>query len=205
MTTYYLAEEPFYSIQGEGLRTGSPTVFIRMAGCNATPDFQCWKWCDSKFSRRRGLTWELALTEAQIANRISLLPRVEWVCITGGEPMLQDLGPLVQELIVRDLQIQVETNGTVEPLGIYGVHHYTVSPKTPHVLPFYWGMAKEAKFVVAEEADLRRVQYPKCFWGQVFLQPESNKPEAVAICLAALKERPEWRLSLQIHKIIGVS
>jgi len=119
--------------------------------------------------------------------------------------MLQDLGPLVRELAIRDLQIQVETNGTVEPQGVYGIHHYTVSPKTPHVPPFYWGIAKEAKFVIAEEADLQRVQYPSYFRGQVFLQPCNNDPEAVGLCLEALKGHPGWCLSLQIHKIIGVS
>lgn len=200
---YFLAEEPFWSIQGEGLRTGEPTTFIRLAGCNADYTFQCWKWCDSKFARTT--EGALELTEAQIIDLVSILPHTEWVCITGGEPMLQDIGPLTRELIGRGFQIQVETNGTAGPQGIYHIHHYTLSPKTPNTHPFYWGVAKEVKFVIATLEDLKHVAYPSHFWGQVFLQPMNNDPVAVNLCLEALKEHPRWRLSLQIHKIIGVA
>lgn len=204
MSSYFLAENPFWSIQGEGLRTGEPTVFIRLAGCNVTSDFWCYEWCDTKFARTT--KGALELTVADIVRLIAREPKAKWVCITGGEPLLQDLRPLSYELACRDFRIQVETNGTIEPpVGLLElVDHWTVSPKTPHVEEVYWGVAKEFKWVINEESDLERIQVPDSYWGQVFLQPMNNNPAAVNLCLDALKEHPRWRLSMQIHKILGV-
>lgn len=200
MSKYYLAEAPFWSIQGEGLRTGSPTIFIRLAGCNADESFQCWKFCDTKWARvKKGSP---QVSAENIIRMIKRLPKTEWVDITGGEPNTYDLSYLVKLLKDEGYLIQVETNGTL--YQDIPIDHWTVSPKTSYVEEIYWGVAKEFKWVVSEEEDLERIQIPNYYWGKTYLQPNSNHPKAIEICLEALKEHPNWALSLQIHKILGV-
>lgn len=205
--TYYLAEPPFWSIQGEGLRSGEPTVFVRMAGCNANPSFRCWRWCDSKFARSAEVPPELEFTLGDLLTVVSLPPLARWVCITGGEPLLQDLRSLVDALYKHGFIVQVETNGTVSPPEDLCIDHWTVSPKTEHVAPEFLVLAKEVKFVVSCEEDLRFAHLSSVPFGTHvarFLQPCSNSPEAVKLCFEDLKAYPTWRLSLQIHKLIGV-
>lgn len=206
MTTYYLAEEPFWSIQGEGLRTGSPTIFLRLAGCNADHTFQCWDWCDSKFARSQ--EGSLKYSVDTICALCTRLPAVRWVCITGGEPLLQGLHALCSCLKNCGYKVQVETNGTIEPPQHLRVDHWTVSPKTPLIRSTLYRAAAEFKFVIAQLADLdhvrRYVTNRLTFETEIFLQPQNNEPEAIALCLEALREHPDWRLSLQIHKLIGV-
>ena len=200
MGKYYLAEDPFYSIQGEGLRTGSPTIFIRLAGCNADESFQCWKFCDTKWARvKKGSPQVSAET---ILGMVQKLPSA-WVCITGGEPLTYDLVPLLKILNKAGYFIQVETNGTLEPIDDGLVDHWTVSPKAD-INEMFWGIANEFKWVVSTIEDIGRIQIPPFYWGQTFLQPNDNNHAAVEVCLEVLKRHPDWRLSLQIHKILGV-
>jgi len=198
---YTLAELPFWSLQGEGLRTGEPTIFIRLAGCNADNSFWCWSWCDTKFARNPEGIGEFRIQE--ILGLIASLPRSEWICLTGGEPLCQDLLPLLEALKKVDYKIQIETNGTIYQSKL-PVDHWTLSPKNQKVNPFFWAVAKECKFVISTKEDLKKAEIPDYFWGQVFLQPENNNPKSIELCLEALKEQPEWRLSLQIHKILGI-
>ena len=105
----YAVQEVFYTIQGEGPYTGMPAVFVRLSGCNLRCSF-----CDTDFTSS---TWQPTLA--------SLVERIEWedrdhqsaslVVITGGEPMLQEIGPLVTDLVGRGHQVQIETAGTVWP------------------------------------------------------------------------------------------
>jgi len=201
---YYLAEPPFWSIQGEGLRSGCPTIFIRLAGCNATPDFWCWEWCDTKYARHRQGSAKLSLDELiYLVEARANESKTDWVCITGGEPLCQALRPLIDALKARRFKIQIETNGTLFQPHLR-VDHWTVSPKTEQVVEFYWGVAKEFKWVVARPSDLKRVRIPSYFWGATILQPESNRPDAICWCLDYIKKHPRCRLGLQLHKIIGV-
>ena len=195
---FYLAEDPFWSIQGEGLRAGQPTIFIRLAGCNATPEFWCWEWCDTKWARSK---YNDPVSENEILEQIMCLPQSDWICITGGEPLITDLAPLVTLLKKKGYLIQIETNGTL--YQNLSIDHWTVSPKTSCIEEVYWGIAKEIKWIVSEKSDLNRIKMPDFYWGRTFLQPNNNDPEAIKICLDALKEHPDWSLSLQIHKIIG--
>ena len=197
---YFLAEMPFWSIQGEGLRSGQPTIFIRLAGCNATPEFWCWKWCDTKWARNpKG---SIATSAQDIIEQVHSLPRTLWIDITGGEPLTSNLIPLITLLKEDGHLIQVETNGTM--YRQLQVDHWTVSPKLPDVVRIYWRIAKEFKWIVSEKSDLDRIKIPNFYWGKTFLQPNNNDPRATKICLEVLKEHPDWALSLQIHKIIGV-
>jgi len=197
---YTLAELPFWSLQGEGLRTGEPTIFIRLAGCNADNSFWCWSWCDTKFARNPKGIGEFSIKE--ILDLISSLPRSEWICLTGGEPLCQELFPLLEALKELEYKIQIETNGTIYQSEL-PVDHWTLSPKTESVESFFWAVAKECKFVISKEEDLKRILIPNLFWGQVFLQPENNRSSAIQICIKALKLHPDWRLSLQLQKGIN--
>ena len=93
--------EIFYSLQGEGSRVGQPTIFIRLSGCN----LNC-SWCDTKHQKH------VKLDEDKIMEQIDQLAKtVKWVCITGGEPLVQDIRKLVEQLRFYNLNVQLETNG----------------------------------------------------------------------------------------------
>ena len=104
MQKYFLSEI-FFSINGEGLQIGKPMAFIRLAGCN----LRC-KWCDTKGSwiQKDQATLEDIVKEVSKYN-------TEWVCITGGEPLLQDIEPLIKKL---QYKISLETNGTIYDLSL---------------------------------------------------------------------------------------
>lgn len=119
------APEIFYSLQGEGTRTGAPAVFLRLAGCNLA----C-KWCDTKHSWGNGIL----CTEASVAEHI-----IDFACaalvITGGEPLLQQpaLEKLLQ-LLPAETHVEVETNGTLPPTEplLRRINQWNISPKLPH-------------------------------------------------------------------------
>ena len=96
--------EIFYSLQGEGIQTGVPTIFIRFTGCN----LRC-KWCDTKYAYDEGED----LSIDQIIEKIKSYPSTQ-ICVTGGEPLLQDeLSTLIQRLIELKYDINLETNGSI--------------------------------------------------------------------------------------------
>lgn len=101
--------EIFYSIQGEGIQIGLPTVFIRSSGCN----LRC-KWCDTKYAYKEGEEIECK----ELLNHIAIFP-IRHVCITGGEPMVQEDTPkLIEMLCSEGYLVSLETNGskTIEGL-----------------------------------------------------------------------------------------
>lgn len=117
--------ELFYSIQGEGSRTGCPAVFLRLAGCN----LRC-QWCDTKYSWGKGI----AVDEAELAEQIMSFESPGLV-ITGGEPMLQ--AEALEKLLAQlpdSLYVEVETNGSLPPTPglVQRVNQWNVSPKLPH-------------------------------------------------------------------------
>ncbi len=137
--------EIFASVQGEGLRQGEPTLFVRAAGCNLRCSF-----CDTKTAWKGG--W--LLTVEDIIVRLRRLRRsypAEWVCLTGGEPLLQDVKALVAALKKEGWKVQVETNGTI-PCRL-AVDWLTVSPKPPSypLRREYRNRAREVKLVVSRE------------------------------------------------------
>jgi len=117
MQKYFLSEI-FFSINGEGLQIGKPMAFIRLAGCN----LRC-KWCDTKDSwiQKDQATLEDIVKEVSKYN-------TEWVCITGGEPLLQDIEPLIKKL---QYKISLETNGTIYNDVIKKIDFVSVDIKTP--------------------------------------------------------------------------
>ena len=198
--------EAFASFQGEGARQGEPTIFVRLAGCNLACDF-----CDTKSARRGG---RLASVQAILARVERLRKRfpAEWVCLTGGEPMVQDVGPLVAALRKAGFRVQIETNGTIfRPVA---VDRITVSPKPPGyaVHPSFRKSAAEVKLVVSRDLALPTVaRVRKTFPAStpLFLQPESNaawsRDKAARLAGAALRTGlKNIRLSLQLHKVYGM-
>src|SRR5512136_2504666 len=134
--------EVFASVQGEGLRQGEPTIFVRLAGCNLHCSF-----CDTKYAWKGGRL----RTVADITDDVLRLRRdypARWVCLTGGEPLAQDIRPLVSRLKRDGCLVQIETNGTFEPLP--SVDWYAVSPKPPgfHFARGFPKKAREVKLVV---------------------------------------------------------
>ena len=190
--------EIFYSLQGEGLRSGQATVFVRFAGCNLACDF-----CDTDFRVQETYTSEALAAEIE---RIG--GDCRWVCFTGGEPTLHNLLPLCRLLHARGYSLQIETNGT-RPQPEWGIDHVTVSPKQPQggrLHPWYESHAAEFKYVVDSEADLARaLDGVRSHGRKTLIQPNALNPAAVALCIEAVKQHPALlSLSLQTHKFLQI-
>ncbi len=188
--------EIFYSLQGEGFNTGTPAVFIRFSGCN----LQC-PFCDTQHQDGK------EMTEGEIIEEVSRY-KANLVVVTGGEPALQLTESLVEILHFLGKTVAVETNGTVElPKNVDWI---TLSPKDAFLGEKATPVLREAdelKVVFDGENELK-------FYGNInvkhrFLQPcdtgdaEKNK-EIIKKTIEFCKENPEWRLSLQTHKILNI-
>ncbi len=198
--------EVFASVQGEGLRQGEPTIFVRFSGCNLRCPF-----CDTKYAWTGGKERTRDEVVAEVLRLQHDFPAV-WVCLTGGEPLLQDISGLVRDFKKGGFKVQAETNGTVDRL--LPVDWYTVSPKPPEyaVEPRFLKTAKEVKLVVSRELSFEIVRETRKRFPSgtpVFLQPESNRrrsaTKAMEILGQSLKEGLEnIRVSVQLHKILGI-
>jgi 7-cyano-7-deazaguanosine (preQ0) biosynthesis protein QueE len=199
--------EIFPSIQGEGLRLGEPTLFIRLAECNLKCAF-----CDTKYAWQKGqeMTVEAILKKIQ---KIHASFPSQWVCLTGGEPLLQDVSGLVQRLNKQNYRIQVETNATIYRELDKAVDWYTISPKPPKYFyqPEYTKKAKEVKLVVNKGFDLAVLKKIRKGFPEktpILLQPMSNSQssskQALRLLKQALKDGAKnVRITAQIHKIFG--
>jgi 7-carboxy-7-deazaguanine synthase len=185
--------EIFYSIQGEGTWTGTPAVFVRLAGCN----LNC-RFCDTDYALRF-----FASIQDVVARVRALGGDCPMVILTGGEPLAQRAtAELIAALRADGRRVHIESNGTV-PLELPPDVWLTVSPKE-RLHPAMAARADEVKLIV--DGRVPREWLPT-FAGRrvpVFLQPEGNKPKNVALALEAAKAEPaRFRLSLQTHKFIG--
>lgn len=185
--------EIFYSLQGEGHFTGTPAVFVRLAGCNLKCVF-----CDT---RHEPFT---EMTEHEIVLAVRRYP-ASHVVITGGEPTLQLTSGLVNSLHAAGRFVQIETNGTT-PLPLdCAVDWVTCSPKTHDIRLSHIDELKV--LYTAEGQDM--AQYDSvsakvyslqpCDWGEAG-RNKANLRLAIAYCL----EHPKWHLSLQTHKLIDI-
>lgn len=208
----YAVKEIFYTLQGEGAQTGRPAVFCRFAGCNlwtgreADRERAVCRFCDTDFVGTDGPGGGKFATAGALADAIGAAWPAEaaaqpFVVCTGGEPLLQLDAPLVEALHRRHFQIAVETNGTVEPPP--GIDWLCLSPKAGADLVVTSG--DELKLVYPQEG-AEPERYRNLGFRHFFLQPmdgperERHTRLAVAYCLA----HPEWRLSLQTHKLLGI-
>ncbi|HTV73871.1 MAG TPA: 7-carboxy-7-deazaguanine synthase QueE [Candidatus Acidoferrales bacterium] len=185
--------EIFYSVQGEGTHTGTPAVFVRLAGCNLSCDF-----CDTDFSLKETLSIDEVLARVRALGEACPM-----VILTGGEPLLQRETPaLIDALRADGRRVHIESNGTVAvalPSDVW----LTISPKE-RLHDAMAARADEAKLIVDRRVPLEWLErFPQT--TPIFLQPEGNKPENVALAYEAVKASPaRFRLSLQTHKFIGV-
>ena len=190
--------EIFYSLQGEGQRTGQATVFVRFAGCNLACEF-----CDTDFRVKATFT-----AEALVAEIARIGGACRWVCFTGGEPTIHDLSSLSDLLHTSGYSLQIETNGT-RPHPEWRLDHVTVSPKQPQggrLHSWYEENASEFKYVVDDDDDLTRALEGVIKHGRTtFVQPNALNPAAVALCVDAVRAYPTLlRLSLQTHKFLQI-
>ncbi len=220
----YPVNEIFETIQGEGSYTGTPAIFIRLQGCPVG----C-SWCDTKH------TWDvepanlILLTQtsrktqdsdtygnASAAELLSLLQaegyRARHVVLTGGEPCMYDLTPLCELLHANSFSTQIETSGTFD-IKAPDSTWVTVSPKVNmkggyEVLTSALERANEIKHPVAMEKhieDLKQLLARIDTAGKlVYLQPISQKAKATRLAIDMCKTY-NWRLSVQVHKYLGIN
>jgi 7-carboxy-7-deazaguanine synthase (Cx14CxxC type) len=208
----YSVKEMFYTLQGEGANAGQPAVFCRFAGCNLWTGREedrstaiC-QFCDTDFvgtDGDGGGKFDSAQALAQAICRFWPADDTQhrFVVLTGGEPLLQVDAALVDALHALHFKIAVETNGTVLPPA--GIDWLCVSPKAG------------SKQLVTQGQELKLVfpqlgsdpgQFSALNFDNFYLQPmdgpaaAANTAAAVAYC----QKHPQWRLSVQTHKLIGI-
>jgi 7-carboxy-7-deazaguanine synthase (Cx14CxxC type) len=208
----YSVKEIFYTLQGEGANTGSPAVFLRFAGCNLWSGRErdratavC-RFCDTDFVGTDGAGGGKFRTAAVLAKAVAAkwpksarAPR--FVVCTGGEPLLQLDGALLDALHGKHFRVAIETNGTLA--APRGIDWTCVSPKAQAPLRLTRG--DELKLVYPQ-AGAEPERYSALDFEHFFLQPMDGPRRAENTRLAAdyCLRHPHWRLSLQVHKLIGM-
>ncbi len=208
----YSVKEIFYTLQGEGARAGRAAVFLRFAGCNLwsglekdRADAVC-KFCDTDFVGTTGMGGgkfadAAALARAVAAQWPNLVGGKPYIVCTGGEPLLQLDATLIDALHTAGFEIAVETNGTLMPPP--GIDWICVSPKAD--APQLLTRGDEIKLVYPQDRG-DPARYAGQDFAHFFLQPmddanrDANTHAAIAYCMT----HPQWRLSLQTHKITGI-
>ena len=189
--------EIFYSLQGEGAKTGTPAVFVRFSGCNLKCPF-----CDTDFKDGK------EMDEYEIVDEVCRLGiQAPLVVLTGGEPTLQATPELIDLLQQNGFEVAMETNGT--RTAPYNVNWLTISPKQAYV-------GNVGKPVVMKCQELKVVfdgkNEPEDYGiraDHYYLQPcDTGEPalnaQIIEQCVEYIKQNPKWKLSLQTQKILNV-
>ena len=215
----YQVKEAFYTLQGEGAQAGRASVFCRFSGCNLWSGRELDRatakctFCDTDFIGTNGINGGKFATATELAEHIAALwpnqsgdaksKATPYVVFTGGEPLLQLDATLIATLHSHGFEVAVETNGTLTPPP--GIDWLCVSPKGSNPLAVTQG--DELKLVYPQK-DAPPEQFSSLGFRHFFLQPMDLAPlnqdkttvaEATAYCMA----NPQWRLSLQMHKLAG--
>ena len=199
MESVFPVMEHFYTIQGEGAFTGVAAYFIRLAGC----DVGC-TWCDVKES------WNTEGYPTHSAQQMSTWvseTKAKVVVITGGEPAMYNLNPIVDLFHQQGIRVHIETSGAYEIQGNFD--WITLSPKK-FKFPIESEIAKahELKIVAFNNSDFEWATKWEYFCSascKLFIQPEWDKREKMTpVIIDFVKENPHWQISLQTHKIINV-
>ena len=209
----YTVKELFYTLQGEGANSGRAAVFCRFAGCNLWSgreedrESAVCSFCDTDFVGVGPDGGKFATAEELADAAAMLWPHTDgpiarpFVVCTGGEPLLQLDARAVEAFHARGFEVAVETNGTQEPPT--QLDWICVSPKARAPLVLTHG--DELKLIFPQEG-AEPARYESLAFDHFFLQPmdgpdvERNTQLAVHYCL----EHPQWRLSLQTHKLVGL-
>lgn len=208
----YSVKEIFYSLQGEGFYTGRPAVFCRFSGCNlwsgkeADREKAICKFCDTDFAGCDGEDGGQFATADRLVEKIEkfrpdkkgLKPLV---VLTGGEPLLQVDEKLLSLLHQRGWEVAVETNGTILPPK--GIDWLCVSPKTGVELIARSG--QELKLIYPQPG-AEPEKFETLDFRYFFLQPldSPEREENTKMALDYVLSHPNWRLSMQTHKILGI-
>lgn len=223
----YAVKEIYYTLQGEGAQAGRAAVFCRFTGCNLWSGRErdrlsatC-QFCDTDFVGVDGPgggkfetaelladaiyeAWPTALSTPlpiPLSKEVSILRGTPLVVCTGGEPLLQLDHALIQALHDRGFEVAIETNGT-QPAPP-GIDHICVSPKAGAELILTQG--DELKLVFPQEG-AEPERFSHLDFTRFYLQPmdgpktRENTQAAIEYCL----EHPQWRLSVQTHKVVGI-
>jgi 7-carboxy-7-deazaguanine synthase len=200
----YVINDIFASPQGEGVRAGTPNLFVRFAGCNLACDVAEGPRspggfpCDTEFVSGMPMTAEaLAVRCREVA------PQLDWIILTGGEPALQLDLALVATLKAAGYQLAIETNGTVN-IDALGLDWVCVSPKVAeHALQ--QRTADEVKYVrnCGQGIPKTQVQAKHYVISPAFTGDSLDRT-TLAWCLKLVMDNPPWRLSLQLHKVLHV-
>jgi len=188
-------KEIFFSLQGEGGRQGAASIFVRLSGCNMKCDF-----CDTDFSGGEDMSCE------QILSQIQHIP-CQWMVWTGGEPTVQLTDACLQFFKRAGFRQAIESNGS-NPLSIL-LDYTVVSPKgnmndakkiNPHV--------DEVRLPIRKNDIVPLIEMlPKAayyFISPVFSDNPAETKENIDYCVQQIMQNTGWRLSLQIHKLIGI-
>jgi 7-carboxy-7-deazaguanine synthase len=196
--------EIFWSAQGEGMHSGVPAIFVRLAGCS----LRC-PYCDTRGAWARGRRMSAAAVAAAVDGLQAVYPRSRLV-LTGGEPLEQDLGDLLAACGGRHI-VAVETNGLhYQDLPI---DWWTVSPKDVaafHVQPQLWARASEIKLLATPVLNLALVKKMRGRSGApIVLQPERYDRRRFRRTFALYREcaaagLPDVRLGLQLHDVFRI-
>lgn len=194
----YRINEIFYSLQGEGFHSGTPAVFVRFSGCNLRCTF-----CDTQ--HQAGEMFSLQ----EIVNEVNKYPIAPLLVLTGGEPSL-----FIDEALVAELKqktgkkIAIETNGT-RPLPS-NLDWVTFSPKTAFdggdLEPCVLTHCDELKVVYLGQdlAQYDGIEAKYRFLQPCFVEDLEQRKANMQACVEAVKRHPNWRLSLQVHRVLNI-
>ncbi len=203
MVKQYRINEIFYSIQGEGVRTGIPHLFLRFSGCNKSCKFETEGFdCDTEFSK-----FSFMETKAILQSFLQLSSECKWVLLTGGEPLLSLDEDLCLALKKAGYKLAIETNGTIEPSAkvVNCLDWIACSPKRPYS-DLKLKACDELKIVCGAEDVLPKGLAIKAnhFLVSPAFRKEELEEKVIKHCIALVKHQPKWRLSLQTHKLIHI-
>ena len=217
----YSIKEIFLTLQGEGARAGTKSVFVRFAGCNlwsGDPDNRagfgpCAEWCDTDFFKGTAKTAQEVVAEAN-----ALWPEtgdVRWIVITGGEPSLQLDFEFIGAFRDHGWKIAIETNGTLYNSAIECCDWVVCSPKRGCQINVR--CANELKVVVSDsdwsDDELVALENAR-YWDRLLVQPRapltggligsSAADSALKRCVDFVMRHPKWRVSVQTHKYMNL-
>lgn len=230
-TPAYQVKNIFHTLQGEGFFAGRPAVFVRLVGCNMWSGYEedrtrdaertgadCPLWCDTHFTKEGSQS----LRAGELVEEMIAVGGDTRFCVfTGGEPLLQMDGPLIQALHEAGFQVAVETNGTIRLAESFPDQPelqpdwIVCSPKLPEEqLPLE--RFDELKLVIpdyrpkqyrnfADRARLHEIEGTKV--PLLWLQPEDGPrlEEAKQLAVQLVLDNPNWRVSVQTHKVLGIA
>ena len=194
----YRINEIFYSLQGEGYHSGTPAVFVRFSGCNL-----CCVFCDTQYQSGN------IMSSQEIVDEVNKYPNAPLIVLTGGEPSLFINVAFVEELKQKTgKQITIETNGTRPLPG--NLDWVTLSPKTGfdggEVEPCVLKACDELKVVYLGQdlAQYDDIEAKYRFLQPCFVENEEQRKANMQACVEAVKSHLNWRLSLQIHRVLNI-